>query len=609
MTAIGLQTALPLLGLLTPPSWPEYGGLLPGAIAAGTALLIILLNVFHKGKQQSRDYLAYVTSIGLGLSLVSTYILWDDTFARPIFHGSLYVDKFTLFFTALFSVAGILSVLVSPRYLVRHGMNRAEYYLLIALSVSGMAFLAGAADLVTFFVAFEVMSIPVYCIAGYLRRDSRSAEAAMKYFVLGAFSAALMLYGIALLYGSPRAARIVVPAVWLGTGIAVWLFARDAVHLGASGLAYGMMTFVLLAGLLRRDARSVALAMVGKQIAELAVDGDPAGNGLLILGVLLLASGFVFKIASAPFHLWTPDVYTGSPTPAVGFMATAVKASAFAPLIRVFTIVFGHGVEGGELPFRGMLFGGFGWVDLLAVAAAASMILGNLVAITQSNVKRMLAYSTIAHAGYLLVGVTAAGAHPQYFLYHDAVLFYLVAYTFATIGAFGVLAYFERRNKPIETYDDLDGLGFQFPTMGLVMGLFMFSAAGIPPTAGFVAKLYVFRGAVDVGIQTGQIWTFIGLAVLAVLTSVAGVYYYLRVLVHMFMYDRDEELEPSQFAHPAARAALVVCGFATLYFGVLPARALELSRDAVMGFSGAPPAVQKTIDRAAADEAAESEDG
>ena len=547
LTALSTQLT-PLLLLLRPPQWAEYGALLPGAIACGTALVLILLNVFHKGTETSRDYFAYVSAIGLGLAIISCWVLWDDTVTRPVFHGMLYFDKFTLFFTGLFCAAGILAMLMSPDYLRNHGMDRPEYYLLILSSITGMAYLAGAADLLSFFVAFEVMSIPVYCVAGFLRRDSRSAEAAMKYFILGAFSSALMLYGIALLYGVTGTTNI----EFIG----------------------------------------------GHLIGIFTAPQSTSASGMIVFGVLLVLSGFAFKIASVPFHLWTPDVYTGSPTPAVGFMATAVKASAFAPMIRIFNVSFGHmgqyaGDAGTQLiSLRGGFYG-MGWIDVLVYIALFSMVLGNLVAIAQDNVKRMLAYSTIAHAGYILVGFVAAGAEPRYFLHNDAVIFYLVTYTFATVGAFGVLAYLDGRNRSTETYDDLSGLGFEYPTIGVLMGVFMFSSAGIPPTAGFVGKLYVFRSAVQVGIGTDETM-FIVLAVVAVLTSLAGVFYYLRVLVHMYMKPKEREL--GDVGHPASKFALVISGVLTLYLGILPAKGLDLSRQAIVGFAGAPDSIQKVID-------------
>lgn len=558
-TALATQV-IPTLSLLTPPQWVEYGAIIPGAIACGTILVLILLGVFHKGSETPRDYVAYVGAIGLGLAALSCWVLWDDTVARPVFHGMLYFDKFTLFFTGLFCVSGILAMLMSPTYLRNHGMDRAEYYLLILASVTGMAYLAGVADLLAFFVAFEVMSIPVYCVAGFLRLDSRSAEASMKYFILGAFSSALMLYGIALLYGLTGTTNI---------------------------------------------------EFIGRQLVTVLSAEGAAGNGMVLFSMLLILSGFIFKIASVPFHLWTPDVYTGSPTPAVGFMATAVKASAFAPMIRIFNVSFGFMGEftggAGLNSLRGGFFG-LGWVDLLVVVALLSMVLGNLVAITQENVKRMLAYSTIAHAGYILVGFVAAGAAPEYFLHNDTVIFYLITYTFATLGAFGVLAYLDGPNDSTETYEDLAGLGFEYPAIGLLMGIFMFSSAGIPPTAGFVGKLYVFRAAVEVGIGTGETMFYV-LAVVAVLTSVAGIYYYLRVLVYMYM--KPKERDPGdEVGHPAAKGALVVCGVMTLLLGVYPGPAVDASRSAITGFTGAPPSIRQTIEQAEAQQQeAEAEEG
>lgn len=525
------------LALLTPPSIAEYDALVPAAIAAITALMVILVDVFHK-VDTDRSYLATFASIGLGVTILSCWMLWDNTLDTATFSGMLYLDKYTLLFAVLGSSAGILAMLMSPAYLKSHLMDRGEYYMLILFSVSGMIIIAGAADLLTFFVGFEVMSIPVYCLAGFLRKDSRSAEAAMKYFILGAFSAAMMLYGIALLYGLT----------------------------GTTNLEY-----------------------IGLHLTELLANEATAGAsiGMAALAVLLILSGFAFKVASVPFHVWTPDVYTGSPTPGVGFMATAIKAGAFAALVRVFIIAF-------DAPMLRGGFFGYGWVDVFLFIAAASVILGNLVAITQNNVKRMLAYSSIAHAGYILVGFVAASARPEFFLLNDAVIFYLITYSFGTLGAFGVLAWFGRRNESAETYDELNGLGFKYPVMGLCMGIFMFSSAGIPPTAGFVGKLYVFRAAVDVGAQTGE-FAFIGLAILAVLTSVAGVYYYLRVLVHMYMKEQEREIRPVE--SKGAKLAIAICAALTLYLGVLPGGVLDWARKAIVDFQGAPASVQSVIDK------------
>lgn len=532
------------LAMLTPPSATELLALVPGVIVLLCAMLFILVDVFHR-KGTPRDYLAYFSAVGLGLAALSTYFLWDDVLARPLFFGMLYFDRFALFFSALAASGGAIAILSSPAFLRSHRMDRGEYYLLILFSVVGMIFMAGAADLLTMFVAFEVMSIPLYVLAAFLRADSRSAEAGMKYFVLGAFSAALMLYGIALIYGAT----------------------------GSTNLEF--------------IANNLQYLVVG--------EGMHAGLALAVIGVLLILSGFAFKVSAAPFHVWSPDVYTGSPTPAVGFMASAVKATAFAGMLRVFVIAFPSEV------LRGGFFG-YGWIDVLFMLAGISMVLGNLVALAQNNLKRMLAYSSIAHAGYLLVGLVAANSYPAFFVHNDAILFYLVAYSFSILGAMGVLAYFGRRGEAVETYEDLGQLGFKYPMMGLLMGVFMFSAAGVPPTAGFLAKLYIFSSAVDVGMQTGE-FAFIGLVILGVLTSAAGIYYYLKVLVFMYMKPSLRELRPLD--HSGPKVAVVLCGILVMYLGIFPGRLLDVSREAVLDFKGAPADVQLVLDEAnAAHEAA-----
>ncbi len=527
-----------LLMFLTPPSGPEYAAIIPGAIVAILSMLVILLDVFHR-TETNRDYLAYFSVVGLGVTILSCWGLWDSTLSGPVFHGMLYLDKFSLFFAALCSACGIIAIMNSPAYLRIHNMDRGEYYMLILFAVCGMIFMAQAADLLSFFLALELMSMPVYVIAAFLRKDRKSAEAGMKYFILGAFSTALLLYGVALLYGATGTTNLEMIATNIETIVA------NPAALQASG-------------------------------------------GLILFGSLLVITGFVFKIAAVPFHIWTPDVYTGTPTPAVGFMSTAVKAAAFAAMLRVLLIAF----YGGSL--RGGLLG-MGWLDVLVFVAGASMVLGNFAAIVQDNVKRMLAYSSIAHAGYILVGIVAANASPAHFLYNDAVLFYLVAYSFGTLGAFGVLSYLGRKDEGASTYDDLSGMGFKYPFLGLVMAVCMFSSAGIPPTAGFLGKLYVFSAAVDVGHATGD-HSFIGLAVLGVLSSIAGVYYYLRVLVHMYM--RPEAKRPLEaLHHPGSKFVLVVTALLVLYIGILPGRAVDLAREAIVDFQGAPAAVEATIEK------------
>jgi NADH-quinone oxidoreductase subunit N len=531
-----MSSMLPLLGMLTPPAGAEFMALIPGAIVTVLALLVVLIDSFHRPGTR-RDYLAYISAVGMAVAVGSAYVLWDNSLARPAFHGMLYLDKFSLFFAVLAAIAGGVSLLQAPSFLRFAKMDRGEYYMLVLFSAAGVVFMANAADLLEAFLALEVMSIPVYCLAGFLRRDERSAEAALKYFVLGAFSAGLMLYGMALVYGVT----------------------------GTTNLEY-----------------------IGINLNKVLANAEAArASGLMIfVGMMLILSGFAFKIAAVPFHVWAPDVYTGSPTPAVGYMSTAVKAGAFAAMLRVLFIAF-------ENPLLRGGFFGLGWVDVLFFLAAASMVLGNVVAIMQSNVKRMLAYSSIAHAGYMLVGVVAAGARPEFFLHNDAVLFYMASYMFGTLGAFGVLSILGRAGRPVETYEDLAGLGIKYPFAGILMGVFMFSSAGVPPTAGFVAKLYIFKSAVDVGVATGEV-SFIGLSIVGVLASVSGAYYYLRVLVSMYMRPAAEHGTPViADVDNGARASLYFCAAMTLMMGILPALGLDLARQAVVDFKGTSPEIQK----------------
>ena len=543
---MNMLLSLNTLALLTPPEAEEFLSVLPASIVLLVAVAFILVDVFHR-QGTKRDYLAYFSVVGLAVAAASSWYLWDvagddEIFEYgPAFFGMLYFDQFALFFSALVCVAAALAIMCSPRVLQTHRMDRGEYYLLILFSVIGGIMMAAAADLLALFIALEIMSIPIYVVAGFLREDVRSAEASMKYFILGSISAALMLYGIALIYGAA----------------------------GTTNLEYIANNLHYLTGLEQADA-----------VAHEAY-------GLVVLGIVLVMSGFIFKVAAVPFHIWAADVYTGSPTPAVGYMATALKAVAFAGLLRVFLVAFDA-----EL-LRGGLFG-IGWIDVAYFAAFASMVLGNLVAVTQNNVKRMLAYSSIAHAGYILVGFVAANMHPSFYLHNDAILFYLVAYTFAVVGAFGVLAYFGRKGQSVETYEDLNELGLKHPLMGLVMGVCMFSAAGFPPTAGFLGKFYIFRSGVDVHMQTGEMAILV-LVVVGVLTSVIGAFYYLRVLVHMFMKKATREFDALD--HKATRMAVVICAVATLYIGIFPAQTIDASRTAIMNMDGVSPAVQATIDR------------
>jgi NADH-quinone oxidoreductase subunit N len=399
-------------------------------------------------------------------------------------------------------------VLLSMDYLEREGISHGEYYALLLLTTSGMMVMAAATDLIAIFLGLEVLSISLYILSGYARERLASEEAAMKYFLLGAFASAFFLYGVALVYGATGATSL------------------DAI----------------------RD--------------RITQQGLGPGDPLLLMGTALLLVGFGFKVAIVPFHVWTPDVYEGAPTTVTAFMSVGAKAAGFAAFLRVFLKALPVLAEPSA--------------QALAVLAAVTMIVGNVVAISQRNLKRMLAYSSIAHAGYILMGLVAAVKHAPGGV--PAVLFYMLGYMVMQLGAFGVIIAFRRRGEEVLELNDYAGLGFRYPALGAMMTIFMISLAGLPPTVGFLGKLYLFSAALD----AGYTW----LVVIAVLTSVVSVYYYLAVIVRMYM-------APAEAAGASAEAvssaplyvALALTAFATLILGILPSGILNMAAAAWEGLS------------------------
>jgi NADH-quinone oxidoreductase subunit N len=415
----------------------------------------------------------------------------------------LVFDRLTLFFDMLLCLGGAVAALLAGGYMPEHNLDRGEFYVLILFATFGAMVLAAAGDALTLFLGLETMSIGVYAMTAFRRSNPRSAEGALKYFLLSSFAAALLIYGFALLYGA--------------TGH------TDLVGIGAS------------------------------------VHTGAAHNPLLVVGAVLVLVGVVFKVSAVPFHAWTPDAYEGAPTPATTFMAVAVKAGAFAMLLRVLGLAFSDKVWTSWAS---------GWPPVMAALAALTMTVANLVAGRQQSVKRMLAYSSIAHAGYALVGVTALMRDPAQA--GASVLFYLLAYCVSTAGALGTLILCGSRGREAVTYEDLSGLGKRHPPAALAFTLFLLSLAGIPPTAGFFGKWFVFKAAIDAGLY----W----LAIVALVNSVIAAYYYLRVLVYMYM------REPAAGAPVAVpmrsayvTAALVVSAILVLALGLTPTRYLDLA--------------------------------
>jgi len=424
----------------------------------------------------------------------------------------LVVDRFTLFFTFVLCLGGGLSSLLAGGYLPEHKLDRGEFYPLLTFSTVGAIVLSMSADLLSLFLGLETMSLGVYSLTGFRRGSPRSSEAAVKYFLLGSFAAALLLYGGALLYGA--------------TG-----------HTDLAGI---------------HDA----------------IVGGKTNSALVLVAAALVITGLLFKVSAVPFHMWTPDAYEGAPTPATGFMAVAVKSAAFAVLLRVLLVSFGQP----ELTSWGA-----GWPPALALIAVLTMTVANLTAGRQESVKRMLAYSSIAHAGYVLVGVVATmrplpggAAEAQ-----GSVMFYLLAYTASTIGAFGALILCGSRGAEATSYEDLAGVGKRHPMAALAFSLFLVSLAGIPPTAGFFAKLYVVRAAIGANLYA--------LSVILLLNSVLGAYYYLRVMVFMYM---REPAPGAPVAQPMrsgyVATALVVAAVLVLLLGIWPTTSLQMAVEAAL---------------------------
>jgi NADH-quinone oxidoreductase subunit N len=422
----------------------------------------------------------------------------------------LLLDRFSLFFDMLLCLGGGLSALLAGGYLAEHRIERGEFYALLLFGTLGAMILAASGDALTLFLGLETMSIGAYAMTAFRRASPRSTEGALKYFLLGSFAAAILIYGFALLYGA--------------TG-----------HTDLAGIGA-------------------------------AAQSGFARTPILVVGAVLVLVGIAFKVSAVPFHAWTPDAYEGAPTPATTFMAVAVKAGAFALLLRVLLLSFGDPTWTSWAS---------GWPPVVAMLSALTMTVANLIAGRQESVKRMLAYSSIAHAGYALLGVTAVMRDPKEA--SASVLFYLLAYTVSTAGAFGALILCGSHGREAVSYDDLSGLGKRHPAAALAFSLFLLSLAGIPPTAGFFGKWFIFKAAIDGGLY----W----LAILAFVNSVIGAYYYLRVLVYMYM------REPAAGAPVAVpmrsayvTAALLVSAVLVLALGLTPTRYLDVAiRAATMG--------------------------
>jgi NADH-quinone oxidoreductase subunit N len=465
----------------------DFYYILPELVLTGGALLVLVADVLLP--RRSGSALAWITLLVIGATLASL-VPFAQTHVE-VAHGLIAVDQFALFFKVVFLIAAAMTVLMSVRYLEVEGASPGEYYFLVLCATLGMMIMAGGIDLITIFIGLETMAVSFYILAGFLKPNPRSNEAAVKYFLLGAFSLGILLYGMSLMYG-------------------------------LSGTT---------------NLRAMTAAFAGQE-------KDPR----LVLAVILVVAGVGFKIAAVPFHMWAPDVYEGAPTPVTAFLSVGSKAASFAMLIRIF--------------IEGLSTMSADWRLLFEVLAIATMTVGNFAALTQSNVKRILAYSSIAHAGYLLIGIVAGTTRGV-----TAMLVYLMVYSFMQLGAFAVVVLLRRADVVGDELKDFSGLAFRNPFAAFAMLLFMLSLGGIPPTAGFMGKFWLFSAAIDA--------QYYWLAVIGVLNSAVSLYYYVRIVV--FMYVKKDTIGSQPTTSPALALALGVAVVATLVLGVYPRLLFELA--------------------------------
>ena len=486
----------------------DYLLALPITLLALFALGILLIDLMLPKEMKWANAVTALVGIAFSAAGVYKIYLWLNASGAPGvvgFMGTLLVDRIALYFFSLFLAGTAIAILMSVRYLETEHENHGEYYALMLLAVAGMMCMAAGFDVVLIFIGLELMAISTYVLVGFLRRDRRSNEAALKYLLLGAFSSGIFAYGLSLIYGLTGSTNLFV----IGS---------------------------ILPDLLRNEYRPVA-----------------------IVALLTTVTGLLFKIAAIPFHQWAPDAYEGAPTSITGFMSVAVKAAGWAMLLR---ILIGTPIrQFGLMPLR------FVWLPLLVFVSIATMTGANFAALTQTNTKRLLAYSSIAHVGYMLLGLIAGTASTLSQDGIKGILIYLLVYTFMNLGAFGVITSLRHKNVIGDELDDLNGLYSRAPVEAVLMLIFMLSLAGIPPLAGFWGKYFIFLSLIGTG--------HYALAALGVLYSVFGLYYYLKIANAMFM-GKVEKGEETLAVSYTMRVALGVAALATLYIGILPNRFIEL---------------------------------
>jgi NADH-quinone oxidoreductase subunit N len=485
----------------------------PELIIGVAGVIVMLVDAFTDRRQRNvTASLSIVALLAAGAASIWLWMRWPATSA---FNGMIVLDELRLSFTVVFLIVAILTVLIATIWIDVEDLPAGEFHSLLLFATSGMMLMASAGDLVIIFLGLEILSIATYVLAGFRRTDTRSNESSLKYFILGSFASAFLLYGIALIYGAT---------------------ATGPDQPGTTNIA-------------------LIAARANQSLYP----------PLLFAGIAMLLVGFGFKIATAPFHVWTPDVYEGAPTPVTAFMAAGPKAAGFAAFMRVFLFGFPMATAATTAGYAHAT-----WVGALAIMAALTMSIGNVVAIVQNNVKRMLAYSSIAHAGYALVGFVAAGAATdvtQRGAALTAVAFYLLTYAVMNMGAFAIVTVIARKGDQRNKVDDYNGIGFSSPVLAFSLSIFLLSLLGMPLTAGFMGKILVFSAAIN----QGYVW----LVVIGVLNTAVSAYYYLRLIVVMFFREPSGTWEAPRI--PAAVAvALILTILGVFYLGLFPGRIISI---------------------------------
>ena len=462
--------------------------LAPVIVLSVFAMMVLVVDLFGG---RNKTLLVFISLVGLLMTAISAFA--KNPIPAYSFNDSYIVDHLSLFFICIFTISSALAILLSVEYNEREGIRAGEYYALILFCTVGMILLASSTDMIMIFLGIEIVSICLYVLAGIRRNNLRSNEAALKYFLLGAFATGFLLYGMTMVYGST----------------------------GHTNLF---------------------------KIAEVVQNQSAQSNPLLLMGLVLLIIGFGFKIASVPFHMWAPDVYQGAPTPITAFMAVGPKAAAFAAFFRVFAETFPEMAPS--------------WEIILSTIAVLSMFFGNLGAIMQTNIKRMLAFSSISHAGYILMAVIAKNS-----LGASSLLFYMLAYAFTTFGIFGIIILLGRKGEENLEIENYSGLAYRHPILALSMTVFLLSLGGLPPFAGFIAKFYIFSAAIQEGLVT--------LVIIAVLNSAISFYYYLKVVVFMYMKEPEAEFKIS--LTPLTLFVVFIGVTVTISLGIFPGSIIALA--------------------------------